>query len=295
MRQQGDVSESVPPRLDIEEVMQKAGSENFSVASRLLPRRYRAHLLALYGYARFVDDLGDLAEGDRGTQLGWAEDEIGRALAGTATHPIFVRAGGSARTLNIDLKPFVDLIDANRQDQVVTHYDSYEQLLSYCDLSANPVGQMVLAVFGARSSTTVPLSDAVCSALQLIEHFQDVVEDYEAGRVYLPKEDLDRFGVREAELAGPKVSPAFRSLMAFEAYRARMLLNSGVPLMSHVKGAARVAIAGFIGGGLAQLNAIEAADFDVLSRPVKASKSALIRRSLGTYLRGGRHVKPRSG
>ncbi len=272
--------------------MAKAAGENFPVASRLLPRREREWLLAVYGFARFVDDLGDLAAGDRLAQLEWAEAELDRGLDCRATHPVFVRAGEMSRASGAGRQPFADLIAANRQDQLVTRYAGYGELADYCALSANPVGRLVLAAFGRRSPLLVEWSDSICTGLQLVEHWQDVAEDYAAGRVYLPLEDLERFGVAESELAGrPSAgggpSPAFRRLMAFEVSRARELLVAGRPLVRALGGAQRVAVAGFLGGGLAQLEAIEAAGYDVVGRRVKASKAAVARAALGAWLAAG--------
>ena len=280
MTASSDVAETSGPDFAEHDVMAKSASENFSVASRLLPRRYRDHLLALYGYARFVDDIGDLSDGDRIGQLKWAESELRRGLAGAATHPVFVRAGATARTLGIDERPFLDLIAANLQDQDTTRYRTFEDLEAYCNLSASPVGRMVLSVFGSYRPDTVTLSDQICIGLQLVEHWQDVGEDLAAGRIYIPADDLDRFGVAESDLSCAVASPAVRRLMAFEVTRARRLLESGRPLVAKLPPAGRIAISGFIGGGLANLDAIESNGFDVLSARCKAGKGAMVRRSL---------------
>ncbi|MGD0896001.1 MAG: squalene synthase HpnC [Acidimicrobiales bacterium] len=266
------------------DVMAKAGAENFPVATRLLPRRIRQQLLAIYGYARFVDDVGDVAAGDRLAQLEWVEAELDRALAGAASHPVFVAVGRLAAEIGVGRRPFVDLIEANRQDQVVTRYPSYEHLEAYCALSANPVGRLVLAVFGRRDAESAEFSDRVCTALQLVEHFQDVAEDFAAGRVYLPAEDLTRFGVGEPALAAGPATPAVRRLMAFEAARARRLLQSGRPLVAELSGWGRLAVAGFVGGGLAQLDAIERRGYDVLSGPVKATRARVTSSTLGVWV-----------
>ncbi len=283
------VTGATPAGLDSVAVMAQARKENFPVATRLLPRRIREQLLAVYGYARFVDDVGDRVGGDRLAQLDWVESELDRALAGTATHPVFVRAGRVAAELGIGRGPFVDLIEANRQDQVVTRYPSYELLEAYCRLSANPVGRIVLAVFGRRDRRSLELSDQVCTALQLVEHFQDVAEDFAVGRLYLPGEDLARFGCAEGVIAAGTATPAFRRLMAFEAARARRLLESGLPLVASLTGRGRLAVAGFVGGGLAQLDAIERHGFDVLSGTVKASRAHVASRSLGVWTAARRH------
>ncbi|MCU1493047.1 MAG: squalene synthase HpnC [Acidimicrobiaceae bacterium] len=284
MTMTGEAPTPLRPRLDADAVMAKSASENFTVASLLLPRAIREHFLAVYGFARFVDDVGDLAPGDRSRQLDWVEAEIDRALAGKAEHPVFVRIGRTAGELGLGRQPFVELLAANRQDQIVDRYATYAELEAYCALSANPVGRLVLAVLGRSDDLAVHLSDQVCTGLQLVEHWQDVGEDYRAGRVYLPLEDLERFGVEVTELGGVRVSHAFRRLMAFEVGRARDLLHAGAPLVRLLSGSGRVAIAGFVGGGLAQLDAIERDAYDVLSHAVKASKAAMATRTAAVFL-----------
>ncbi len=267
------------PRLEVAGVLAKSRGENFTVASRLLPGRLRAQLRAVYGFARLVDDVGDVAAGDRERQLDWVEAELTRAFEGRANHPIFLAVQHCVAEVGLDRRPFDDLVAANRQDQRVRRYPTYADLEAYCALSANPVGRLVLAILGRRDPLAVELSDRVCTGLQLVEHWQDVAEDLGRGRVYLPLEDLDRFEVTESQLAAPSASPAFRRLMAFEVGRARELLRSGAPLVGLLAPAGRVAVAGFLGGGLAQLEAIERHGYDVLAHRVKASKGAVAARA----------------
>ncbi len=269
------------PHLLPERELAKAGDENFPVALRLLSQAWRDQLMAIYGYARFVDDVGDLVEGDRRAQLDWVEAELDRALRHESNHPIFTGAARVADATGVGRRPFVDLIDANRQDQEVTRYSSFDELLGYCALSANPVGRLVLAVFDARDELSVELSDSICSGLQIVEHLQDVGEDYASGRVYLPMEDLARFGVDVGVLGQPHATAALRRIIAFESARARALLMTGIPLVGRVPGRARLAIAGFIGGGLAQLEAIERSSYDVLGGRVKASRRDIARWAVG--------------
>jgi squalene synthase HpnC len=291
----------------LEFVLPKARDENFPVALRVLRPEVRQDLLAVYGFARLVDDIGDELDGgphDRLAALDAAEAELDRAVSGAATHPVFARLSPAIARRRLDRQLFVNLIEANRLDQRVTRYDSYEQLLDYCRLSANPVGRLVLAIFGIDAPEAPPLSDLVCTGLQLVEHWQDVMEDAGNGRIYLPAEDLEHFGVAEAELktSGP-ASPAFRRLLAFEVGRARALLTEGQALLrvigSGVRGVrgaggagaapgARIAIAGFCGGGLAQVAAIERARYDVLAAPVKASKRSVAATTGRLLLSGGR-------
>jgi squalene synthase HpnC len=169
------------------------------------------------------------------------------------------------------------LIAANRQDQRVARYATFDELVAYCDLSANPVGQLVLYVFRAASPERIAWSDAVCTALQLAEHWQDVGEDFRRGRVYLPLEDLERFGGGEAQLAAETPSAELKRLLAFEVGRARGLLEQGIPLVRSLTGRARLAVAGYVGGGRAALDEIEASGFDVLRRSPKAGGAARLK------------------
>jgi len=181
---------------------------------------------------------------------------------------------------------FADLIRANRQDQVVTRYPAFSDLAGYCELSANPVGRIVLYVFGAATPERMILSDRVCTALQLAEHWQDVAEDYQAGRIYLPAEDMERFGCAESDLAAPSAGPQLRALMAFEVERAGRLLDEGAPLVGNLHGSARVAVAGYVAGGRAALAAIAAAGHDVLRATHKPRRGRLAREMLRAYAAG---------
>jgi squalene synthase HpnC len=241
------------------------------VASRLLPREVRRHLMAVYGFARLVDDIGDEVEGDRAAMLDWLDGEVDLLFAGTPTHPLMRRLVPTVRRFDISPEPFRRLIAANRQDQSVRTYATYDDLAAYCDLSANPVGHLVLAVLEASTPQRARLSDSICTGLQLVEHWQDVAEDLGRGRVYLPQEDLARFGVTAADLAAPAPSPAFRRLMAFEVERARSLLDRGAPLARDLGGRAGFAIAAFVAGGRSAIDAIVRARFDVLSRRPRPS------------------------
>ncbi len=246
-------------------VLARAGAENFPVASRILPRHFRAHLLAIYGFARLADTIGDESPGNRSAELDWLEAELERAAARQATEPLLRRLTPTIEALDLPLAPFRALIDANRLDQRRHRYDTFDDLLDYCDLSAAPVGRLVLFVFGASTKSRVALSDRVCAGLQVAEHLQDVGEDAARGRVYLPVADLLRFGVNEADLLAPTATPALRELVAFEVERARGLLRTGHALTADLRGWARVAVAGYVAGGEATLDAIARADHDVLA------------------------------
>jgi len=201
--------------------MPKASAENFTVASLLLPPSQRRALLGIYGFARLVDDAGDEAPGDRKALLDWIEDDVGRMFASRPIHPLLRRLAPSAREFGFPKRPFLRLIAANRQDQEISRYQTYDQLAAYCDLSANPIGELVLHVFRAATRERVHRSDAVCTGLQLAEHWQDVGEDFRRGRVYLPLEDMERFGVGDDDLAGTQPSDSLQQLLAFEVERAR--------------------------------------------------------------------------
>jgi squalene synthase HpnC len=256
--------------LGADEVLAKAALENFPVALTLLPPAERRRLEAIYGYARLVDDAGDLYEGDRAALLDWIEADLDRAYDGRAEHPLLQRLSTVVRDLALPREPFLRLLDANRQDQVVSRYSTWADLAAYCDLSANPVGELVLHVFDAATPERIRWSDAVCTGLQLAEHWQDVGEDLSRGRIYLPQEDLSAFRVAEADLASGAPSPAFRELMTFEVERARGLLAEGLLLVASLSGRHRLAVAGYVGGGRAALDAVERSGFDVLRRSPRA-------------------------
>jgi squalene synthase HpnC len=244
----------------------RSSRENFPVALRLLPQGPRRHLMAVYGFARITDDIGDEAPpAERPRLLDELEEDLRRLYDGQARLPVIRALEPTVTGLGVPMQPFLDLIAANRQDQIVARYQTFDELLGYCELSANCIGQLVLHVFGAYSQARAQLSDRVCTALQLAEHWQDVAEDHRAGRVYLPAEDLERYGVTESDLAAPSASPRLRELMAFETRRARLLLDEGSPLVGTLRGMARIAVAGYVAGGRAALAAIEAAGYDVLT------------------------------
>ncbi|MFE5791482.1 squalene synthase HpnC [Streptomyces sp. NPDC056503] len=276
----------------------KAADENFPVAPFFLPRDWRDDLMAVYGYARLVDDIGDgdLAPGgadafglaaDAGplALLDALEEDLGRVFDGTPRHPLLRALQPTVRRRGLTSGPFLGLIQANRQDQLVSRYETYDDLLAYCELSANPVGRLVLGITGTATPERIRRSDEICTALQIVEHLQDVAEDLGRDRIYLPAEDLKRFHVTEDELARPTAGAAVRSLVAFQAERARALLHAGIPLVGSVHGRLRLLLAGFTAGGLAALDAIAAAGFDVLAGPPKPTKPSLARQAGAVLLR----------
>ena len=284
------------------DTLDKAADENFPVAPFFLPRAWRTDLMAVYGFARLVDDIGDgdLAPGgadarllgvapaeadDRLVLLDAFEADLRRVFDGTPRHPLLRRLQPTVRRRALTPAPFLGLIAANRQDQLVTRYETYDDLLAYCELSANPVGRLVLAVTGSSSPERIRLSDAICTALQIVEHLQDVTEDFGRDRVYLPAADMKRFHVQEADLAAPTAGASVRALVAYEAQRARDLLNEGAPLVGSVHGRLRLLLAGFVAGGRAAIRAIAAAEYDVLPGPPKPGKLQLLR-EVGVTLRG---------
>ncbi|MFJ5062368.1 squalene synthase HpnC [Streptomyces nigra] len=282
--------------------LDKAAAENFPVAPFFLPRAWRTDLMAVYGFARLVDDIGDgdLAPGgadarllgvtgadadDRLVLLDAFEADLRRVFDGTPRHPLLRRLQPTVRRHALTPGPFLGLIAANRQDQLVGRYETYDDLLAYCELSANPVGRLVLAVTGTGTPERVRRSDAVCTALQIVEHLQDVAEDLRRDRIYLPAEDMKRFHVDETDLAAKTAGASVRALVAYEAERARNLLNEGTPLVGSVHGRLKLLLAGFVAGGRAAVEAIAAAEYDVLTGPPKAGKLRLLREVGGT-LRG---------
>ena len=271
---------------DESSILSLAARENFSVASLLVGRATRAHLTAIYGYARLVDQIGDEVEGDRLILLDEFEQDLQRIFDGAAPQqPLLQRLATTVRACNLPREPFIRLIEANRRDQRTSEYATFGELVEYCDLSANPVGELVLHVFGAATPERVALSDRVCTALQLVEHWQDVGEDFRRGRIYLPAEDRARYGVERADLGTESTSPPVRRLLAFEVERARRLLDEGAPLVGQLHGRARIAVAGYVGGGRAALDAIAASNYDVLPDARRAPRRRRVRQTLAA-LRG---------
>ncbi len=303
-----------------------APGENFPVALRMLPARHRRHLTNLYFFARLTDDLGDevrpggsggagspsqggsggmgppgrksgglpggrppgLAE--RALRLRLLDElaaDVDRIYQGkTPESPVMRAMAETVRECGVPAKPLLDLIQANRQDQQVTRYRTFADLQQYCELSANPVGQIVLYIFGVATPERIALSDSICTALQLAEHWQDVAEDLGNGRIYLPGEDLERYGCTEADLAAPTAGPAVRQLMIFETDRASRLLKAGAPLVGTLRGAARLAVAGYLAGGRAALAAIRAQRHDVLKGTPRPRKQRLAGELVKAYVRG---------
>jgi squalene synthase HpnC len=263
-------------------------AENFPVALRALPADLRHHLHAIYDVTRVIDDLGDEAPGDRTALLTAFRADLSTIWdGGEPEAPVLRRLAGTVRARGLSREPFDDLVEANLRDQTTTAYDTYADLLDYCALSANPVGRMVLEVFGVSTPARVALSDRICTALQVIEHCQDVGEDRRAGRVYLPREDLDRFGVSPADLDAPTTGEPLRRLVAFEAERAEALLASGRPLLAELRGWARLAVTGYVAGGRAAVAALRRADWAVLPAPPPVRRRDVLRELVALTARRG--------
>jgi squalene synthase HpnC len=249
--------------------------ENFSVATWFLPEKLRQDFFNVYAYCRISDDLGDEV-GDPAAALDlldqW-EAELNACYQGSPRHPVFVALAATVRKCEIPKQTFVDLLTAFRQDQTVSRYATFNDLLGYCRNSANPVGRLVLYVCGYRDAERQALSDFTCTALQLANFWQDVSVDYAKSRIYLPLEDLEKFGVTESDIAGKRNTPAFCEMMRFEVNRARDWFRRGLPLVEKVDRELAIDIELFSRGGQEILDAIERQDFQVLGRRPEISKS----------------------
>lgn len=269
----------------------RAKRENFPVASRILRARRRRELLDVYVLARLIDDVGDEAPGDRLALLELIDDELDLVAAGRPTLGPVAALVPVARDRGLSMRPFHDLVAANRMDQQVTRYADFAALRGYCRLSAEPVGHLVLALWDLDDERRVALSDDVCTGLQIAEHLQDVGEDLAAGRLYLPEDALARHGVTAELLArSGQLSAADRarveSLLAEVSERARTLLAAGPPLVRLVRGAPRIAVAGFTAGGLAALDAVQAAGADAVHVTPGPKKRRMVWHTVRTLAAG---------
>lgn len=253
--------------------------ENFTVASRLLPRRLRQHFCNVYAYCRWADDLADeTGDPEQSLELlGWWERQLRDCYAGKTVHPVFVALEDTIRRFEIPVEPLVDLLVAFRQDQQVTRYETFDQLLGYCRYSANPVGRLVLYLGRCCTPRRVRLADSICTGLQLANFWQDVARDWDRGRIYLPQVDCRRFGYREEDFARRECNPAFRRLLAAQVEEAEVWLRRGLPLVGLVPSELQLDVALFIYGGLAILDAIRRQDYDVWTRRPIVSKMKKLR------------------
>lgn len=264
--------------------------ENFTVASLFLPRRLLKHFHAVYAYCRWADDLADESGGGQGALelLRWWREELLRCYDGEPRHPVMVALRETIRRFAIPPQPFLDLLFAFEQDQIVKRYQTYEQVLGYCRYSANPVGHLVLYLCECFDQKRAALADHICTALQLANFWQDVARDFDIGRVYLPEEDRKQFGYSEADLNGRRFTSAFAALLRFEVERARDLFYRGYPLLELMPGAMRTDVELFLRGGLAILRKIERAGYNVwASRPAlsKWEKASLLGGALWRRMR----------
>jgi squalene synthase HpnC len=269
------------PELALARIDARAGGENFPVASFLAPRESRPHLRAVYGFARLVDTLGDEAEGDREALLDVLEQE----LDGPPSVPVMRRLHATIAACGLPREPFARLIEANRRDQRTTRYETWDDVREYCSYSAEPVGRIVLGIYGrADEPELVAASDDVCTGLQLVNFLQDPPRDLALGRVYLPQEDLRRHRVADGDLAGPW-SERVAALLAFEAARARPLLERGIGLGASLGGRTGRSVALFARGGLAALDALERAHWDVFTTRPAPSRLTFARLALRELVR----------
>jgi squalene synthase HpnC len=269
------------PELAAERIDARASGENFPVVSVLAPRWARPHLRAIYGFARLVDNLGDEAEGDRAALL----NELERELDGPPRSDVMRRLHVSIQERSLPREPFARLIEANRIDQRKSRYETWDEVREYCTYSADPVGRLVLAVYGrADDAALVAMSDAVCTGLQLVNFLQDPPRDLALGRVYLPQESLRRFGVEDADLAGPLSRPVVE-LLRFEGQRARRLLEVGLPLRRALGGRPGMSVTLYARGGLAALDALDRAGWNVFSGRPAPSRWTFARLALAELVR----------
>jgi squalene synthase HpnC len=253
-----------------EEAVQEEAVENFPVALRILPARYRADLLAIYRYARHVDTLGDAAAGDRRAALSDLADDVDALIAGRSVRdPAVAGLADLVGRCGVPPGPLHALIQANLMDQDTCRYARFADLLGYCRCSADPVGELVLYAFGCATPERLRLSNRICTGLQLLEHWQDIGEDYAAGRVYLPQDDLARYGVVESDLGRASAAPRLRALLAFETDRALAWLDAGAVLTATLPRWGRLAVSGYLAGGRAAAARLRAADYDPLPTPPK--------------------------
>lgn len=291
---------ATPPSLDEARAycadLARTHYENFSVASWFLPERLRQHFFNVYAYCRISDDLGDEV-GDPTASLELLEQwerQLDACYDATPRHPVFVALAETVREFDIPKHEFSDLLRAFRQDQTITRFETFADLLAYCRYSANPVGHLVLYLCGYRDAERQQLSDFTCTALQLANFWQDVTTDYGKGRIYIPLEDLRRFHVTEDEIARNRNTPAFLDLMRFEVARARDWFAQGLPLIKKVDRELAIDLDLFSRGGQEILNAIEKQNYAVLGhRPVisKPRKFALVARAALGKIFGGRNAQ----
>lgn len=253
---------------DYTKALARTHDENFPVLSWFVPAELRPHFANVYAYCRWSDDLADeVADGNKSLALlDWWEVELGRCYAGNARHPVMVALAETVRQFDIPQQTLADLLVAFRRDRRQNRYATFAELLEYCRYSANPVGRLVLQLARRANPANFDLSDSICTGLQLVNFWQDVAIDWGKGRVYLPREDMTRFNVCEADLATGRISAAFQELLAFETKRAADYLHRGLPLAKRMPGRLKIVVGMFARGGLTILRKLRRCNFDVFSR-----------------------------
>lgn len=268
---------SIPPGILSGEVsrLAKTHYENFTVGSIFLPRKIRRHVYNFYAYCRVCDDLADeIDDPDLSVRLlEWWREELHACFNGSPRHPVFTALYETITKFNLPIQPFEHLISAFLQDQHITRYETFDQVLDYCKRSANPVGRVFLQLLGYTDNERRELADATCTALQLANFWQDVGVDYKKGRIYIPKEDMERFGYSEGEMRNHVVNASFVRLMRFEIARTRELFERGASLSRLISGVGAADVELFTRGGLAVLRSIEQINYDVFRRRAKVSKA----------------------
>jgi len=268
--------------------------ENFSVVTRLVRKELRKHYYSVYAFSRGVDDLGDEFPGNRLAMLDLWEEQLNLCYDGEPSHIYFSALQATIREFDIPKGPFVNLIEANRKDQEAQSYENIDGVFDYCVYSANPVGRILLYLSGYREPSVQELSDKTCTALQLANFWQDVSRDYVIGRIYVPQDELNQFGVAEAQLASPVASESFRKLLHFQVQRTRQMFQEGYALVDELDDSLKTTFSLFVRGGLRILREIEKRDFDVLSKRPTVSKFAKVQILMSTLIRSklGRDLVP---
>ncbi len=259
------------------ERLAKRHYENFLVGSLLLPKDKKRHLYAIYAFCRITDDLGDDYLGNRTEALNYWEKQTMECFTGEPQHPSMLALQHTVNLHNMPVEPFLKLIEANRMDQLKNTYRTFGELEFYCNHSANPVGHMVLWLFGYRDKERQNLSDHICTALQLTNFWQDIRRDLTLGRIYMPIEDIERFGYSTHELLQGKFTDAFQKLMVYQVARTRELFDRGQPLANKLDNKLRFDVELFIKGGLSVLNAIEKQNYNTfIHRPIVSKSQKLL-------------------
>jgi len=259
---------TVPQAFQYCERLARDHYENFPVASLMVPKEKRPHVYAIYSFARIADDYADepgLTPAERIDSIAVWEEQLIDAYRGHAHHPVFVALQETVDHFEIPIELFQSLLKAFRSDVTTHRYETFEDVLEYCESSANPIGRLMLLLFNYRSETTMELSDSICTALQLTNFWQDVTVDLKKDRVYIPLDDIREFGYSEEELLGLRCSQAFKDLMCYQVERTEQMFQEGKPLLADVGRDLRMELKMTWKGGMRILRKIEQQDYDVLA------------------------------